>query len=464
MHTGYLLTLLPTYSGLVAADALFSILDHRPVSADPDVKLMFPLVQGLMTFDTPYNGLSRSMFAYKAFSQYQNISSMWSISTSVGSLLSSGGSAAPAVAPSQAPSWKRWQLLASRTGTYGAIIAGGVAAYANRAEIAQSLSKITKENISDSWSKVNRENLYQGISRVPTYVSSNSVGEGFAWMASHLKFVGALMKQAQLKMRLERLSHLKGVGIVNLYTSLGENGYWTGGYFIPKRTFCAIPAGAEERQIFREQPNTEIADEIAAHCSMFRPEKNPKYEEMAETSRDMILGWLKNDPRDIFDDYKPSQGQRERSMSDARQWDDDGNVLGSSGWGKYRDEDEWQLQAILNAQGMPEAADGGISDEDLNKAVELPLPAEEVSEEAMKHLWGGDGDPLTPCALRISRPFSGISMPAMLSIPAVYIPGRGKHDGANGGDQTLEQGAESAVPRGKAREDGEIDKGVQEDT
>lgn len=194
MYTGYLLTLLRTYSGLVAADALFSILDHRPVSADPDVKLMFPLVQGLMTFDTPYNGLSRSMFAYKVFSQYQNISSMWSISTSVGSLLYTGGSAVPAVAPSQAPSWKRWQLLASRTGTYGAIIAGGVAAYANRAEIAQSLSKINKENISDSWSKVNRENLYQGISRVPTYVSSNSVGEGFAWIASHLKFAGALMK------------------------------------------------------------------------------------------------------------------------------------------------------------------------------------------------------------------------------------------------------------------------------
>jgi hypothetical protein len=49
-----------------------------------------------------------------------------------------------------------------------------------------------------------------------------------------------------------------------------------------------------------------------------------------------------------------------------------------------------QLQAILNAQGMPEAAGGGTSDEDLNKAAELPLPAEEVSEEAMKHLWSGD--------------------------------------------------------------------------
>jgi hypothetical protein len=52
----------------------------------------------------------------------------------------------------------------------------------------------------------------------------------------------------------------------------------------------------------------------------------------------------------------------------------------------------------------------------------------------MKHIWSRDGDPLKHWALRISRPFNGISMPAMPSIPAVHIPGRRKHDGANGGD------------------------------
>ena len=72
-------------SGLVAADTLFSVLDNRPISADPDVELMFPLIQGVMAFDTPYNGLSRSMFAYGAFSQYQNLSSIWGIGASVGS-------------------------------------------------------------------------------------------------------------------------------------------------------------------------------------------------------------------------------------------------------------------------------------------------------------------------------------------------------------------------------------------
>jgi hypothetical protein len=55
-------------------------------------------------------------------------------------------------------------------------------------------------------------------------------------------------------------------------------------------------------------------------------------------------------------------------------------------------------------------------------------------------------------------------MPAMPSITAVHIPGRGKHDGANGGDKTSEQGTETTVRKGKVREEGEIDKGVQEDT
>jgi hypothetical protein len=341
---------------------------------------------------------------------------------------------------------------------------GGVAAYANRAEIAQSLSKISKENISDSWSKVKRENLSQGISQVPTYVSRNNIGEGFAWIAIHLKFAGALMKQAHLKMRLERLSHLKGVGVVNLYTSLGENGYWTGGYFVPKRTFCAIPASTQERQIFREQGNYEVEDEIAAHCSMFRPEKNSKYAELAEASRDIILGWLKNDPRAILDDYEPSQEQRERSISDAQQWDDDGNLLCSSGWKKLEDEDEWQLQEVLNAQGMPEAADSGISCEVLNKAAELPLPSEEMSEEGTNQAWRKEGDPIkTTWVSRISRPFSGISIPAMPPIPAIHIPGRQNHGVVNGVDQTLEQGPESTVPVEKVSEDVEFDKGTQGD-
>jgi hypothetical protein len=373
------------------------------VSSNPDLKLMFPLIQGVMAFDTPYNGLARAMFAYGAFSQYQSISSMWNVlstvSTSVPAFLGSAASASASpsavsaaasstqVAASQNPSWKRWQLLAARTGTIGAIAAGGVAAYMHREAILNSLSKINRENISnikykESLSKLGdinyRDNLSQGLA----YVSRESIGEGFAWMASHLKFVGALMKQAQLTTRLERLSQLKGVGLVNIYTSLGENGYWTGGYFVPKRTFCAIPTEKEAAKIFTEQANPKAANEIEAHCSMFRPEKNERYEEMVERSRGFVLQWLKHDPRRLVDEYKPSREQLTRSKSESQLWDDDGKVLRheeKSGGGEKggEQEDEDQLQAIIKSEDMPHPEDGGVDDETLKMALEVPLPADE---------------------------------------------------------------------------------------
>ncbi|KAK0100146.1 hypothetical protein ONS95_008484 [Cadophora gregata] len=205
--------------GFVAADALFSVLDDRPVSNIPGQMLMFPLIHGVLTFDTPFNGLSRSMFAYGAFSQYQNLSSVWNIFSTVSSSLTGASTPSALATTAQASSWMRWQTLAARTGTYGAIVAGGVAAYIHRDSIRTSLSKIKKEDLNPY-----NINYKDNVSRGLTYVSRDSIGEGFAWMASHLKFVGALMKQAQLTTRLERLSQLEGLGIKDLYTSLGENG------------------------------------------------------------------------------------------------------------------------------------------------------------------------------------------------------------------------------------------------
>jgi hypothetical protein len=395
-------------SGFVAADTLFSVLDNTPVSSDPKRKLMFPLIQGVMAFDTPYNGLSRSMFAYGAFSQYQNISSIWnvlsSVSTSLPALMSSAaassatsGAASSAAASAaqltttQKTSWKRWQLLAARTGTIGAIAAGGVAAYMHREAILSSLSKFNRENLSnikykESLSKLSDINYKENLSQGLAYVSRESIGEGFAWMASHLKFVGALMKQTQLTTRLERLSQLKGVGLVNVYTSLGENGYWSGGYFVPKRTFCAIPTEKGASGLFIEQPNPKAGNEIEAHCSMFKPEKNEGYAEMLERSRGFVLQWVKHDPREVVDEYKPSREQLTRSRSESQLWDDDGVVLTpdreKKGERGAEEEDEHQLKAILKSQDMPQPEDGGVNDEELKMASEVPLP---VDDEVVKN-------------------------------------------------------------------------------
>jgi len=392
--------------GFVASDALFSILDNCPISPSQDVKLMFPLIQGILAFDTPYNGLSRSMFAYGAFSQYRNLSSIWSLYSTVSSF--GAGLATSQITSTQGSSWARWGALASRTGTYGAIITGGAMAYANRAEIAEYLSKFNRQSISQSWSKVNKENISEGLA----YVSRDSIGEGFAWMSGHLKFVGALMKQAQLATRLERLHQMKGIGLVNIYASLGDNGYWSGGYFIPKRTFCAIPSDSSE--MFREQPNSEAENEIQAHCSMFQPEKNSSYENMAKMARDLVVQWLENDPRKVVDDYKPDQIQLSRRNSEANLFDDDGKILGrdSSTTADVSD-DASELQAILESNAMPQPADGGISDEDLARAAAVPLPPD-VEEKIKSTSWRSKlpANPLT------MTPLKGVSLPS-ISLPKV---------------------------------------------
>lgn len=375
--------------GFVAADTLFSVLDNRPVCSEAGKKLMFPLIHGVLAFDTPYNGLSRSMFAYGAFSQYQNLSSVWNVFSTVSASLSSAGAATALSTTAQASSWMRWQTLAARTGTYGAIVAGGVAAYIHRDSIRESLSKIKKEDL-NPYNVKYRDNVSRGLA----YVSRDSIGEGFAWMAGHLKFVGALMKQAQLTTRLDRLSHLEGVGVKDLYTSLGENGYWSGRYFVPKRMFCAIPTEKDSKgkstKLFQELPNRKAKSEIEAHCGMFKPEKNDAYDEMLGTSAELVVQWSTLDPRAFKDDYEPTREQMTRSRSENQLWDDDGKMLHPGqpedvvASEKAISEDEAQRNAILISQEMPQQADGGVDEEALRLAAGVPLPVDLESSESIK--------------------------------------------------------------------------------
>jgi len=311
-------------------------------------------------------------------------------------------------------------------------MAGGVAAYVHREQIYSSLSslsssmpKINKESLShlslptmqgtksslSSLGQINyRDNLSQGL----TYVSKDAIGEGFAWMASHLKFVGQLMKTAQLTTRLERLAELRGIGVANLYVSLGENAVMNGGYFIPKRTFCAVPTenstldeGCTDKEketdarIWREIPNPKAGNEIIAHCSMFRPDRNDGYANMLSMATGLVSAWANKDQRSttIIDNYSPSREVLHRSKSESQLWDDDGKVLKPameardeverkdwSAKGGQRselseDEDEKQLGVILQCaemEGLRGTQEGKENDDvALKAALEVPLPGDE---------------------------------------------------------------------------------------
>ncbi|KAH0559552.1 hypothetical protein GP486_003928 [Trichoglossum hirsutum] len=348
--------------GFVAADTLFSILDDMPAtseSAEQEPRLMFPLIQGVLSFDTPYNGLARSMFVYGAFSQYQKVSSVWNIMSAVSAGIA-GGSAAvsasrtsstlakPAQSGPSKAAWKLWETIAVRSGAAGAIAAGGVAAYMNREKIKKGIASIDKDTFGQGYNT-----LGQGLA----YINRESLGRGFAWISSHLRFVSSLTRQEEMKQRLLRLGAIEGVGLANMYASLGENGTWTGGYFVPERTFCAVPSADEKAsKFFFRQVNTATDDEVKAHSSMFQPEKNKGYAKLAEDARVEIISWFEDDTR-LVDPLRPTADQPEPKQSQTDNYSD------------VEDLSEVEDNVLANA---------GLSPVDLAAlAAEVPLPEDE---------------------------------------------------------------------------------------
>ncbi|KAF5005904.1 hypothetical protein FDECE_7662 [Fusarium decemcellulare] len=306
--------------GFVAADSLFLALNDRASNGSDDDPL-FPLIQGILTFDTPYNGLARSMFVYGAFSNYQKVNSVFNVMTALSAAapaglarLSAQRTATSTVAATGGPRWKTWQLVAVKTGTVGAIAAGGVAAYMNREAIMKgmrSVKNINKESVVEGY-RQSMDALGQGLA----YINRGNVGKSFAWLSDHFTFVGALLRQKELNRRLERMGALKGVGIHDFYCSLGENGYWSGGYFVPERTFCAVPEESHSaHHLFSRCVMPRAGDEIEAHLNMFKPERHRGYEEMTDKSADLVKEWFLSEEH-IVDDPQFRETPPEETAED----------------------------------------------------------------------------------------------------------------------------------------------------
>lgn len=296
------------------------MLDDLKTSEDkPPRKPLFPVVKGLLAFDTPYCGLSRLMFAYGAFAQYKTISSAYGLLTSLsaaalpsrimsGSLASKVSSRSRRIVrASSTPAWRAWQLVALRTGTAGAIAAAGAAAYMHREQIARGWNAFTYNNVKETVSGVSLANIEQGLA----YISKENISLGWAWMSSHLQFVGALTRGEEMRIRIERLSAMKGMGFANLYGSLGENSAWTGGRFVAERTFVAVPGvKSKANRFFVKEVNTAVKDEIQSHVSMFVPRKNTGFEEMLEHATGLIVAWHGTHHGLLEDQYDPGLESR----------------------------------------------------------------------------------------------------------------------------------------------------------
>jgi pimeloyl-ACP methyl ester carboxylesterase len=356
--------------GFVAADALFLTLRDRKSETDP----IFPLIQGILAFDTPYNGLARSMFVYGAFSNYQKVSNVFNAMTalsvaapaSIGRLAGNrrAAPAAAAVSSSAAGTSTAWQLLAVRTGTVGAIAAGGVAAYMHREAIMKGVRNIKNLNRASVV-----EGYHQGVGALGqglAYINRGNVGRSFAWLSDHFTFVGSLLKQKELCRRLDRLAALGGIGVHDFYCSLGENGYWSGGYFVPERTFCAIPSEEHPaRALFERRVMAGAGDEVEAHVSIFRPEKNKGYENILERSARLVEKWFLSD----------------EPVVDAGRWDDGDVGAEETSVDEEVEKTEKAAEEILSEEGKEEET--GIPDESpvniAAAAALVPLPDSEES-------------------------------------------------------------------------------------
>jgi len=257
--------------GIVAADTVINLTSEKPILPEttgqdlpsPSLhSLMFPYIQGVLAFDTPYLGISPGVVAHGAESHYNTatnalaqINNLWGTgkSTTATSASSTGLKALPAppvdnaaaAVPAQS-GWGKWGRVAMYAGAGAAALAAtSAAAY------------------------VNRDNITQGL----------------GWVSSHLEFVGCLARAEDLKRRvahLVRASEELDFGFANLYTRLGQAAGSknvpgvAGSVFGSQRTFCNLPSRMAAGT-WKEAVNDKASDETIAHMSRFYISPPPFY-------------------------------------------------------------------------------------------------------------------------------------------------------------------------------------------
>ncbi|ROW14444.1 hypothetical protein VPNG_03868 [Cytospora leucostoma] len=321
--------------GIVAAEAVIALTSERVIppstasggagdgnhTAAPGERedvtlngLMFPYVQGVLSFDTPYLGISPGVVAHGAESHYGTASAALSQLSTLTSLWNSGKAATVAKeAGAAGPSETKPALAAlPAPPPEGGISGSGVG---NRPRARAS---------SSAWGSWGRMAMYAGAGAAlaggaaAAYLKRDQLTEGWTWVSSHLEFVGCLARGEELRRRIAYMARVDeelGVGFGNLYTRLGrgavavqqqqQQGPGGGGganlvgtVMGSQRTFCNLPsrrAGPNRSGVWEEATNEAAADETSAHMAMFEPAKNPGYEKLSSDAAELIAKWTRND-------------------------------------------------------------------------------------------------------------------------------------------------------------------------
>lgn len=246
--------------------------------------LLFPYIQGVLTFDTPFLGIHPGVVAHNAETHINTASAALNAYNSATKFFGGGNKTAEANAfrsseQAMAKSGSSWANYAMYAGGIATLAAAGGAAWLNRSQLAS----------------------------------------GWTWATSHLEFVGCLARGAELAQRIESITRLESsnqIGFADLYTQLsvkeGKSEYSTK-LLGEERTFCVVPKEAKneviedlasptkKRKVDSKQPakglwlpcvNTKAESEIWAHRSMFTPSANPGYDDMSDKAKRIIVQWV----------------------------------------------------------------------------------------------------------------------------------------------------------------------------
>lgn len=309
--------------GIVAADTLLLLASERPITPEESLDdassqistnshdstvahcprlvepsdYMFPHVQGVIAFDTPYLGIAPGVVSYNAEGHYKTATSAYNAISEVAGFFGWGksnnesaasqqkatttvtqtstGQTSTATDAAATPSWQRWGRYAMFAGAAGAVAAGGAAAmYTNR------------DRLTDGW----------------------------GWVSSHLSFIGCLARPAALRRRLARLSKVRrerNIGCTNFYTALGDGasslveppkeGQTQFGQKIIRsknRTFCTLPTEEEEAEPglgWVKAQNNQVKNEVSAHVSMFSQRANPAFHELVDNAGRLLVKSIDKD-------------------------------------------------------------------------------------------------------------------------------------------------------------------------
>lgn len=240
--------------------------------------LMFPYVQAVLSFDTPYLGISPGVVAHGAETHYSTATAALTQLSALSSLWSAAGSGNKEAQAAKQP----------------------VAAIEAAKEAGASTSNTNKNNNGSSgWGSWGKMAMYAGAgaalagTAAAAYLKRDQLTEGWTWVSSHLEFVGCLARGEELRRRtayMARAHHELGVGFGNLYTRLGKGAAerqqqvagmggtnMVGAVMGSQRTFCNLPSrkkgpGPDRTGRWEEAVNDLAADETGAHmCECLLP-------------------------------------------------------------------------------------------------------------------------------------------------------------------------------------------------